>query len=82
MSGTLEKASYLRLLGMTKRGKEYLNKTKSQFNLPLISKLSAYKENDISLDIKASRVYSFGLAKPYGNILLQQEFKQPPIYVQ
>ncbi|NWQ43933.1 nucleotidyltransferase [Bacillus sp. EB106-08-02-XG196] len=82
MSGTLEKASYLRLLGMTKRGKEYLNKNKSQFNLPLISKLSAYKENDILLDIKASRVYSCGLGKQYGNILLQQEFKQPPIYVE
>lgn len=82
ISGTLEKASYLRLLGMTKRGKEYLNKNKSQFNLPLISKLSAYKENDILLDIKASRVYSCGLGKQYGNILLQQEFKQPPIYVE
>lgn len=82
MSGTLEKASYLRLLGMTNRGKEYLNKNKSQFKLPLISKLSAYKENDISLDIKASRVYSFGLAQQYGDILLHQEFKQPPIFVQ
>jgi predicted nucleotidyltransferase len=82
MSGTLEKAAYLRLLGMTKRGKEYLNKNKSQFKLPLISKLSAYKENDISLDIKASRVYSLGIGKQKGIHLLHQEYKQPPIYIE
>jgi predicted nucleotidyltransferase len=81
MSGTLEKASYLRLLGMTTRGKEYLNKNKSHFKLPLISKLSAYKENGISLDIKASRVYSLGIGKQKGINLLHQEFKQPPIFV-
>ncbi|MFP7296020.1 nucleotidyltransferase [Neobacillus niacini] len=82
MSTTLEKAAYLRLLGMTKTGKEYLNKYKSQFNLPLVSKISAYKENFISLDIKASRVYSFGLPTQHAEILLHQEYKQPPIYVE
>lgn len=82
MNSTLEKAAYLRLLGMTTYGKEYLNKYKTQFSLPLISKLSAYKEKDILLDIKASRVYSFGLGKQNGDKLLHQEYKQPPIYVE
>ncbi len=82
MIRTTDKATYLRLLGMTAIGKEYLNKFKSQFTLPLISKLSAYKENDIYLDIKASRVYSFGLGNQTQNKLLNQEFKQPPIYVE
>jgi predicted nucleotidyltransferase len=77
----LEKAAYLRLLGMTTRGKDYLNKNKSHFKLPLISKLSAYKENDISLDIKASRVYSLGIGKQKGINLLHQEYKQPPIFI-
>jgi predicted nucleotidyltransferase len=82
MIRTTDKATYLRLLGMTATGKEYLNKFKTQFTLPLISKLSAYKENDIYLDIKASRVYSFGLGNATQNKLLNQEFKQPPIYVE
>lgn len=82
MKKTLEKATYLRLLGMTKHGKEYLNKYKNQFSLPLISKLSAYKENDILMDIKASRIYSLGLGNLGSNILLNQEFKQPPIFIQ
>ena len=81
MHSPVEKASYLRLLGMTTRGKDYLNKNKSNFKLPLISKLSAYKENDISLDIKASRVYSLGIGKQKGINLLHQEYKQPPIFI-
>lgn len=82
MQSTIEKATYIRLLGMTKIGKEYLNKNKNQFTLPLISKLSSYKESDILLDIKASRIYSFGLGKQTRDKLLNQEFKQPPIYVE
>lgn len=81
MKSTIERASYLRLLGMTGNGKEYLNKYKSQFTLPLISKLSAYKENGIYLDIKASRIYSFGLRNQARDRLLNQEFKQPPIFI-
>ncbi|MEH7252959.1 nucleotidyltransferase [Neobacillus niacini] len=77
-----DKAAYLRLLGMTGIGKEYLNKYKSQFTLPLISKLSAYKERDILLDIKASRIYAFGLGNQTREKLLNQEYKQPPIYVE
>ena len=68
-----DKAAYLRLLGMTGIGKEYLNKYKSQFTLPLISKLSAYKEKDILLDINASRIYAFGLGNQTREKLLNQE---------
>jgi predicted nucleotidyltransferase len=82
MRSALEDFSYMRLLGMTKTGREYLNKYKSNFTLPLISKLSAYKQNDILLDIKASRVYSFGLRNETSYKLINQEYKQPPIYVE
>lgn len=76
-----ETASYLRLLGMTKNGQEYLNKYKTHFALPLVSKLSSYKEKDIFLDIRASRVYSFGIGNQTRDSLLHQEFRQPPIYI-
>jgi predicted nucleotidyltransferase len=82
MKNTSEQPSYLRLLGMTKKGKEYLNLYKAQFALPLVSKLSAYKENDILLDIRASRVYSFGIGNQTKDSLLHQEYKQPPIYIE
>ncbi|MDQ0198481.1 nucleotidyltransferase [Neobacillus ginsengisoli] len=82
MVSDTEKATYLRLLGMTKNGKEYLNKMKSQFSLPLISKLSACKQKDILPDIKASRIYSLAVPNPLKSELLSREYKQPPIYIE
>jgi predicted nucleotidyltransferase len=76
-----EKASYLRLLGMTSSGKEYLNKMKTHFSLPLVSKLSSCKQKEIALDIKASRIYSFGVPSHIRNEMLKQEYQQPPIFI-
>jgi predicted nucleotidyltransferase len=81
MSLISEKASYIRLLGMTTRGKEYLNKKKSHLSLPLISKLSSFKGKGINLDIRAARVYSLGIPGHLKNIVIRQEFEQPPIYI-
>jgi predicted nucleotidyltransferase len=75
-----EKASYLRLLGMTSKGREYLNKNKSHLSLPLISKLSSYKENEINQDIKAARVYSLGIPSHIKNKMIRQEY-EPPVYL-
>lgn len=75
-----EKASYLRLLGMTSKGREYLNKIKSHLSLPLISKLSSYKENEINQDIKAARVYSLGIPSHIKNKMIRQEY-EPPVYL-
>ncbi|MBT2735423.1 nucleotidyltransferase [Bacillus sp. ISL-7] len=82
MTRDSEKASYLRLLGMTSIGREYLNKKKSHLSLPLISKLASFKEKEINLDIKAARIYSLGIPSHLKNKMLRQEFEQPPIYIQ
>jgi predicted nucleotidyltransferase len=81
MDRSQEKATYLRLLGMTTTGKEYLNKRKTHFSLPLVSKLSSYKQKEIHLDIKAARIYALGVPSQLRNALLMQEYKQPPIFV-
>ncbi|MGG3562029.1 nucleotidyltransferase [Neobacillus rhizosphaerae] len=81
MNRNLEKASYLRLLGMTTNGREYLNKKKKYFSLPLVSKLSSFKESEVDLDVKASRVYALGVPNHLKNEMLKQEFNQPPIYI-
>ncbi|KOP81967.1 nucleotidyltransferase [Cytobacillus solani] len=76
-----DKASYLRLLGMTTTGREYLNKYKTDFALPMISKVSAAKNRQLLLDIKASRIYAMGASGSSQKKLLETEFKQPPIIV-
>ncbi|MDQ1146821.1 putative nucleotidyltransferase [Bacillus sp. SORGH_AS 510] len=81
MNSNLEKATYLRLLGMTANGREYLNKTKKDFTLPLVSKLSSFKENMIDLDVKAARVYALGVPNHLKDEMFKQEFSQPPIYI-
>lgn len=81
MKKGLEKATYLRLLGMTPKGKDYLNKQKSHVSLPLVSKLSAFKQPVIMHDIKASQIYSLGLGSESAAKLSQLEYKQPPIYI-
>lgn len=81
MDRNLEKASYLRLLGMTTKGKEYLNKRKKDFSLPLVSKLSSFKEGEILLDVKAARVYSLGVPTHLKKGMIKQEFQQPPIFI-
>jgi predicted nucleotidyltransferase len=81
MARQSEKATYLRLLGMTSTGREYLNKKKSHLSLPLISKLASFKEKEINLDIRAARIYSLGIPGHLKSYMLRQEFEQPPIYI-
>jgi predicted nucleotidyltransferase len=82
MSMAEEKAAYLRLLGMTTAGKTYLNERKKDFSLPLVAKASSFKGREIALDIKAARIYAMGLPTPHKAKLLQQEFQQPPIFIE
>jgi predicted nucleotidyltransferase len=76
-----EQADYLRLLGMSKIGREYLRKAKKHLSLPLVSKLSANKE-DLELDIRTSQIYSLGLPLNKQNELMKLEFSQPPIKIE
>jgi len=70
---------YLRLLGMSENGREYLRKEKKNLGLPIVSKLSTNKEM-LELDIRASRLYALGLKDPTEQQrLLSLEFTQPPI---
>ena len=80
MGLTSDRAPYLRLLGMTENGRKYLNKNKHNFNLPLISKLSAYKGKEVDLDIRASKIYSLGIHNPNQDLLFS-EFNEKPIYI-
>jgi predicted nucleotidyltransferase len=74
-----QKVPYLRLLGMTEKGREYLNKNKHHFDLPVISKLSAYKGKEIELDIRSSKIYYFGFSN--ASIHLDTDYKQTPVYI-
>lgn len=82
MEETIKRPTYLRLLGMTNVGRKYLNKNKKSFSLPVISTLSASKNvPSIQLDVKVSRIYSFGALRSFQQKLLELEYRTPPIYI-
>lgn len=79
MKKTQKTVKYLRLLGATAKGRQYLKLQKKNITLPVISKLSAYSDPDLDLDIKASRIYALGQNGEGQEYLLREEFSRPPI---
>jgi hypothetical protein len=72
---------YLRLLGMTDLGRQYLNQWKKHSSLPIVSRLASYNGKEIELDIKAAKSYSLGLEKAHRQSSLSLEYTQAPIYI-
>jgi predicted nucleotidyltransferase len=81
MPGFADTPAYLRLLGMSSNGRDYLNKRKKHFDLPLVSTLSSYKHEEIQLDIRAARIYNLAVPFAQSKSLLQQEYSHPPIFL-
>lgn len=57
----IHEPSYLRLLGMTSAGRQYLNEHKKRLKLPLVSKAAAFSDVSLTMDIRASDLYALGL---------------------
>lgn len=69
--------SYIRILGMNKKGQEYLSSIKKEITLPIISKF--IKDNkELSLEFKATCIYSLLVNKQE---LIEQEYKNKVIIV-
>lgn len=71
--------TYIRFLGTSLAGQNYLNGIKKNVAIPIVSKLSAFSNEQINLDIKASNVYASCLTEPYRSMMIKQEFSNPPI---
>ena len=78
---TVEKVSYLRLLGMTELGRTYLNRLKKDCPIPIISKRSSFSHPQITIDTKAARIYAIGLSDLFKQKAIDLEYTQQPIYV-
>ncbi|ANU22811.1 nucleotidyltransferase [Planococcus donghaensis] len=68
--------SYIRLLGMSKTGKSFLNHKKKNISLPLISRAADLNDLMGKLDIHATTMYLQGIE----SVQLKKEFTTPPIY--
>ncbi|MGM0886556.1 MAG: nucleotidyltransferase [Bacillota bacterium] len=75
-----DQPAYIRLLGMNGRGQEYLHSVKKGLPLPLISKLSSYRKQDIDTDLRVAQVYALGLPEPHQAALMKREYESPIIF--
>lgn len=68
---------YIRLLGMTEAGRNYLHEQKKAIPLPIISRAADLKGTMGQLDIQASALY----LQAIGASSLKKEYTTPPIYI-
>lgn len=72
---------YIRLLGMSSKGQDYLSSVKRQLELPIISRLTSFQHPLLELDIKAAATYNMIFKEPLRSNLLKAEYATPPIRI-
>lgn len=72
-------ATYIRLLGMSEKGRIYLNRIKKRLGLPLISTRSQHSDPLLNLDERAANVYALGYPETFREEKLAEEYATPPI---
>ncbi|TFE03593.1 nucleotidyltransferase [Jeotgalibacillus sp. R-1-5s-1] len=73
--------SYLRLLGMTEKGREHLRSLKKTCEIPIIANVNQSIAPMLSTDLKASRAYASGYTNTNEKSkLIQSDFLRPPVY--
>ncbi|GAF63957.1 nucleotidyltransferase [Bacillus sp. TS-2] len=75
----LETLPYLRLLGMSSRGREYLRKNKKEINTPIISRFANAFGPLKELDERVAATYATGLPNITRVNEMSSEYKQIPI---
>lgn len=55
---TLNKITYIRLLGFSNKGRSYLNTIKKEIDIPLISKINRNKDKMLEFEINTTKIYA------------------------
>lgn len=67
---------YLRILGFSEKGKQYLNKVKKKIEIPILTNYSNDKQNKLELEIRVTKILSLKMGKEF----LKNELTGKPIY--
>lgn len=71
---------YIRILGFSEYGRQYLNQKKKQITIPLFTNYSDDKEHLLALDIRVNQIYALAFTKSFQKQYLEEEIKKIPIY--
>ena len=70
---------YIRLLGFSNNGRDYLNKIKKNIDIPIISKFTREKDKMLEYEYQITKIYSLVFDKEYAKRLIEDEYKMKPI---
>lgn len=76
-----ENCPYIRVIGMSITGREYMNQRKKQLDVPLVSTVSKTKHPFLEIENRSTFCYSLGYNSKIQSKILREEFAQPPIIV-
>ncbi len=70
---------YVRLLGFSNKGRNYLNIIKKDLQIPLISKFTREKDGMLEYEYLITKIYSLVFDKEMSKSLIEAEYKMKPI---
>ena len=70
-ANSMNKISYIRILGLNDNGKNYLNRIKKELDLPIISKISRNKDPMLEYELETTKIYDL----IYNENLLEKEYQ-------
>lgn len=76
----MKSVPYIRLLGLSDKGRQYIRHHKKSFTIPIITQYSRNQSDMLSIDERASHAYYSILSPEHRNYLWNQE-KAPPIFL-
>lgn len=79
MIENMEKPYFIRLLGMTTEGQQYIRNIKKDLSIPLVSNLSSFGHPQIKIDEKAVSTFASALKEPARSKMLKEEYSSPPL---
>ena len=71
--------TYIRLLGFSNKGRDYLNKIKKDIDIPIISKFTREKDKMLEYEYQITKIYSLVFDKDKAKSLIEAEYKMKPI---
>ena len=76
-----ENIEYIRVLGFSSKGREYLNNIKKNIDIPIISNYSKLDSEMLEIEFRVTCVYASILNEPEKTKLIEAEYKNYPIVI-
>ena len=79
MAKKFKEVKYIRLLGFSNKGRDYLNKIKKAVDIPIISKFTREKDKMLEYEYQITKIYSLAFDKEKSKSLIEAYYKMKPI---